>query len=230
MRESVLRWPGGALSERRAFIYITFIQITHICVAETRQLGSATVGVFCVGRLTTTHARRPHLTVSRTNARAHMRSGVLPSPRRGPISERHACTATTHMCAAETGQPGSARVDVFCVGRLIATHASHPELATKQVNRTDANKNHEFRLASTCLAFATHTHVYHRSARTYGHSELQRPPTGFCNTHALGHFANAHEPISEHRACAAMTHMCVADARQPGSATVEVFGRLIYRT
>ena len=50
MCESVVR-PGGALSERRAVL-----ESTCTCVAETRQPGSATVRVLCVGCLIAAHA------------------------------------------------------------------------------------------------------------------------------------------------------------------------------
>ena len=83
-------------------------------------------------------------------------------------------------------------------------------------NRTHANKNPVPLLTSRCLAFVTHTCV--SSQRKHANAELQTRLTGFCNTRAPGRRAR-----SERRAFIEMTHVCVAETRQPGSATVEVF-------
>ena len=46
------------------------------------------------------------------------------------------------MCVVDTRQPGSATVDVFCIGRLIATHAPHlEEIPTWTINMTHAIEN-----------------------------------------------------------------------------------------
>ena len=54
------------------------------------------------------------------------------------------------------------------------------------------------------------------------HSELQNLLPRFCNTRAPGRWAKAQEAISERRACIAMLHTCVSEAKQRGSARVEV--------
>ena len=55
-REGILRRPGGAISERRAFI-----ESTHMGVAEPGSLGQQQL-TFCIGRLIATNAPHPDLT------------------------------------------------------------------------------------------------------------------------------------------------------------------------
>ena len=57
----------------------------------------------------------------------------------------------TRVCIAATA-------GVLCVGRLIATHAAGTSRA-QPVNRADANKNREFWLTCSCLAFAARMSV-----------------------------------------------------------------------
>ena len=142
-----------------------------MCVAETRQPGSATDDVFCVERLIATHELHLELTVlavSRTDLRESRElqlvssclalathTGVLSQHKQG-VQNYRACRldSRTHTCArafyrgpavgnflsaalvpgacvcCRSRQPGSATVKAFCVGCLIATHVSRPELAT----------------------------------------------------------------------------------------------------
>ena len=101
--EGVLRRPGGAISKRRPCL-----AMTHVCVSETRQPGSARrIGVFGVGRLIagavsgSNHAKQ----VNRIAANENPAIGLRTTPgrfatARGAVSEGRACVAMTHMCVA----------------------------------------------------------------------------------------------------------------------------------
>ena len=124
----------GSLLKRRAFV-----ESTHMCVAETRQPGSATAEACCVGCLVVTCAAPgacPAWMIKRTHAsenpaprtadpanwsleHTHL-LGRSTKARRGALSKRPACIGMTHICVAETRQYGSVTVEAFCIGRLTA--------------------------------------------------------------------------------------------------------------
>ena len=116
----------------------------------------------------------------------------------------------TYMCVAQVTQPRSATVEVFCIV-LISTRA---KLATPlQVNRTDAIESLAPRIRFSSLAHLHNTHRCVLAAQTrslrIAHSvnwSLEHTRRG-----VLRRFCKA---ISEHG-----TDVCVAETRQPGSAT-----------
>ena len=96
----------------------------------------------------------------RNRVLAHMRSGVLRKPGLGAIAKRRSFIKSTRMCAAETRQPGSAIIGVFCVGCLvIAARAPRAASLTWMINRTHAIENPAFVLTCRFLPFATRAYL-----------------------------------------------------------------------
>ena len=120
----------------------------------------------------------------------------------------------THMCVAETRQPGSATVETFCIRRLIATHALRPEPSAP-------SRSIELMQIRAVNFGPTDTSV--SLQRKHGHSVRNAAPLiGFWSQDMCESVVRPGGALSEHRVFLESTHMCVAETRQPGSATVRV--------
>ena len=130
----------------------------------------------------------------------------------------------THICVAKTRLPRSATEGVCCVVCLIVTHATRPEPAspTWVINRTHAIENPAS--ADVQLPAVCRDEFCCRSPRACRHSEMQTP---LIELEAgirvrLGGLQWLCRAISECHALIKIIQMCVAETRQPGSATARV--------